>query len=124
MRGLLTIALGLAATAVSAGDVSAGEPPTRSVAATPEEPGLPLAPAGPKAPSAPAASTAQPAAVAAPAAEFRFDALRFDGRVTGPLALVSYGQRRVARAPLHSLRADFTARIFETLEDRALHANR
>ena len=69
----------------------------------------------------PAPSAAQPAVAEAPAAEYRFDALRFDGRVTGAQSLVAFARRLLPRAPLHALRVDFSARIFETIEAEALH---
>ncbi len=70
---------------------------------------------------------AEPASapVRAPAAravrEFRFDALRIDGALRGPEALVisaGLGQRP---GPLHRARRSFLHRVFETIEAPALH---
>ena len=53
--------------------------------------------------------------------EYRFDALRFAGQLSGPHALITRGRRRATRPPLHKLRRSFVLRIFETVEAPALH---
>jgi hypothetical protein len=77
------------------------------------------APRGPA--TQPTPSIAAATVAAAPAAEYRFDALRFDGRLSGPQSLVTFARRLGPRTPLHTLRVDFSARIFETVEAEALH---
>jgi hypothetical protein len=55
-------------------------------------------------------------------AEYRFDALRVDGRLHGPEALTVHGMTGGARTPLMRRGRSFLHRILETLEDPALHA--
>ncbi len=77
----------------------------------------------------PATAAARPAGQATAATrptragprEYRFDALRFAGQLSGPHALIARGQRRAKRASLLKLRRSFVRRIFETVEAPTLH---
>jgi hypothetical protein len=51
-----------------------------------------------------------------PAREFRFDALRIDGALRGPEALVISAGLHGGRTPLHRRGRSFLHRIFETIE--------
>ena len=55
------------------------------------------------------------------AGEYRFDALRIDGAVRGPLALRIQGTAGGKHSPLLRLQRSFVSRIFETVEAPALH---
>jgi hypothetical protein len=59
-----------------------------------------------------------------PAAEYRFDALRIDGTVRGPLAMLVPGATRAKHGSLLRLQRSFVSRIFETVEAPALHRGR
>jgi len=91
------------------GQPSDGAPATRP-AVQPDEPGAP--------------SSATRPAVQAPEAtsgEYRFDALRIDGTLHGPEAMVIRASTSGGRRPLAKLRRSFLHRILETLEERCLH---
>ena len=65
-----------------------------------------------------------PAARAPAPREFRFDALRIDGALRGPEALViRTGLGRDAGRPLHRRHRSFLHRIFETIEAPGLHGD-
>jgi hypothetical protein len=53
--------------------------------------------------------------------EYRFDALRIDGALHGPEALVVRSMTGSSRKPLLRRRRSFVFRILETLEDPGLH---
>jgi len=67
------------------------------------------------------ASRPAPSSTPARGAEYRFDALRVDGRLHGPEALTVRAMTGGRGAPLLRLRRSFVHRIFETLEDACLH---
>jgi hypothetical protein len=56
--------------------------------------------------------------------EYRFDALRIDGTLHGPEALVVRSMTGARRKPLIRRKRSFVFRILETLEDPGLHRPR
>ena len=103
--------------AVAVGQVPpAGHPP-----APVDEPGAVVPPAVPTQP--PAVPTQPPAgsAHAAGRTEYRFDAMRIDGTLHGPLTLEVRAMTGSRDTRLVRLRRSFLQRILETLEDRSLH---
>jgi hypothetical protein len=72
------------------------------------------------------ASVSPPASQPRPAVtrEYRFDALRIDGALRGPDVLVIQTAARQATKPLGRLAYSFVPRIFETVEESALHGDR
>jgi hypothetical protein len=80
-------------------------------------------PAAEPPPASRAASRPGAAAASAPARprEFRFDALRIDGALRGPEALVVSAALARERAPLHRRWRSFAHRVVELVEAAALH---
>jgi hypothetical protein len=100
------------------GQPSDGVPATQP-ATQPDEPGAPASATGPAVQVAPVRSPQ--AAPEATSGEYRFDALRIDGTLHGPEAMVIRAATSGGRRPLAKHRRSFLHRILETLEERCLH---
>lgn len=74
--------------------------------------------------SAPATSPASKPARGRGGGEYRFDALRIDGRLRGPEAMDIRAAGRSGSRSLLRLRRSFLHRVFETVECAALHGGR